>query len=169
MDSTLTSTQAIQAIVAPAVMISSMGLFLLGLNNRQVAIFSRIRTLNEEKRHLLRTLFQGQELDYCEDIRCLSIESQLSALLKRAWYVRSAIICHTMAVAFFVLTSFAIGLNFLLPNSFTQDVALYFFIIGMFLVLTGVLGLGIDEWIAYSVILIEVKRSEDYNSCKNGH
>lgn len=159
MDSSLTATQTIQAILAPAVMISSMGLFLLGLNARQTSIFSRIRLLNEEKRKIVREIDRGQEAEYCDDLRCLSIDRQLHSLQLRAWYIRNSFICHTAAVAFFVLTSFGIGLTFILSTTFIQVVSLYLFIIGMFLVLAGVICVGIDEWIAYSVILIEVKRS----------
>ncbi|MGE5655358.1 MAG: DUF2721 domain-containing protein [Actinomycetota bacterium] len=158
--SAITATQAIQAILAPAIMISSMGLFLLGLNARQASVFSRIRLLNQERRTIAREVNNGHSLAECDDIRCLSIDHQLTALLQRAWYIRSSIICHTSAVVFFVLTSFALGVKFVLSHYFPQGIALYLFLMGMFLVLAGVICIGIDEWIAYSVILIEAKRPD---------
>lgn len=156
----LTSTQAIQSILAPAVMISSSGLFFLGLNARQSSVLTRIRLLNEEKRRIIREVYKTEEHVYCDDIRCFSIDHQLNVLLRRAWYIRSSIICHTLAVAFFVLTSFAIAFNFLLSHFWLHQITLYLFILGMSLILSGILCLGIDEYLSYSVILIEVKKEE---------
>ena len=44
------AVQAIQAILAPAIMVSACGLLLLGLLNRYTVIMTRIRTLSEERR-----------------------------------------------------------------------------------------------------------------------
>lgn len=155
--SIITSTQAIQSILAPAVMISSSGLFFLGLNARQSSVLTRIRLLNDEKRRLVKEIY-GVERELCDDIRCLSIDYQLNVLVRRAWYVRNSIIFHTIAVAFFVLTSFAIALSFLIATPWLNQVPLFLFITGMGLVLAGIISLGIDEYLAYSVILIEVNR-----------
>lgn len=155
-DSAVNATQAIQAILAPAVMISSNGLFFLGLNARQTSVFSRIRLLNDEKRKILREIHNGIESDRCDDMRCLSIENQLNSLLQRGWYVRNCIICCALAVGAFVLTGLAIGMLFY-RDSNTHSLPLYLFIIGMFLVLSEVIFLGLDELISYSVIVLEVR------------
>lgn len=157
-NSALVATQAIQSILAPAVMISANGLFLLGLNARQTSLFNRIRLLNDEKRKFVREVNHGAELDRCDDIRCLNIDHQINVLLRRAWYVRNALVCCTMAVALFVLSSFAIGMNFLIAQVWLQGTPLYFFISGMILVLSGVIFLTIDEVISYSVIVLEVQK-----------
>ena len=44
---TVTAIQAIQAILAPALGISAVGLLLLGLTNRYSNIVNRIRLLND--------------------------------------------------------------------------------------------------------------------------
>ena len=156
----LTATQAIQSILAPAVMISSNGLFFLGLNARQGSLYSRIRALNEEKRKIIREINNGVDYDQCDDIRCLSIDSQLNKLLRRAWYVRNSIICCTVAVGLFVLTSFAIGLIFVIENEAVHRLPLFLFVAGMFLVLSGGIFLGVDEFVSYSVIILEVRGKE---------
>ena len=46
------AVQAIQAILAPAIMVSACGLLLLGLLNRYTVIMARIRALNDERRRL---------------------------------------------------------------------------------------------------------------------
>lgn len=170
MDTSLASaTQAIQAILAPAVMISSSGLFFLGLNARQSSVLTRIRLLNDEKRKLIKEIYHSDEHEQCDDIRCFSIEHQMNVLLRRAWYVRNSIICHTLAVAFFVLTSFAIALHFLFSSVLMHHTTLYLFITGMTLVLCGIICLAIDEYLSYSVILIEVKQEDQKNFLGIGH
>ncbi len=155
-DSAINATQAIQSILAPAVMISSNGLFFLGLNARQTSVFSRIRLLNDEKRKILREINDGVESDRCDDIRCLSIETQLTSLLRRGWYVRNCIICCALSVGAFVLTCLAIGMLFYLDSN-ARGLPLYLFIIGMLLVLSEVIFLGLDELVSYSVIMLEVR------------
>ncbi|MEQ9668275.1 DUF2721 domain-containing protein [Coleofasciculus sp. G2-EDA-02] len=153
----LTVTQVIQAILAPAVMISSSGLFFLGLNARQSSLLNRIRLLNNERRIIAKELMHQGQFDSGEDIRFLSLEHQLNNLLRRAWYVRNSTLCDTLAVVFFVLTSFAIALHFFMGITFLAQLPIFLFITGMFLVLVGVICLAIDEVIAYSVILLEVQ------------
>ncbi|HEY9810378.1 MAG TPA: DUF2721 domain-containing protein [Halomicronema sp.] len=151
-----TATQAIQAILAPAVMISANGLFLLGLNARQTCVFNRIRLLNDEKRKIRRDINQSLD-EHFDNLRCSSIEHQIAVLLRRAWYVRNSLMCCTIAVAFFVLSSFGIGVNFLIAGNWVNNLPLYLFILAMFLVLSGVIFLTIDEFISYYVIMIEVR------------
>ena len=52
----VTAIQAIQAILAPALGISAVGLLLLALMNRYSTIVNRIRLLNDEKRRFARHL-----------------------------------------------------------------------------------------------------------------
>ncbi len=155
--SAITSTQAIQAILAPAVMISSCALFFLGLSNRYIALLTRIRLLNEEKRHLHYQLREEGELKKAENDRLFHINTQVNALLQATWYVRNAIMCHIVAVFCFVLTSFTIGVNFFISHSLIAGIPIYLFISGMILVLSGVICMGLDIFISSKVILVEVK------------
>lgn len=157
---TLTITQAIQAILSPAVMISSSAFFLSGLNARHSTLVNRVRLLNDEKRKLIKELIKQGELEYTENVRFISIKNQLNILARRVWYIRNAMLCHIMAAIFFVLTSFMIGLNIFFKTDFTVEIPLYFFIAGFFFVLFGVCFLGIDVLTSYRVILIEVKGEE---------
>ncbi len=157
---TLTVTQAIQAILSPAVMISSSAFFLSGLNARHSTLVNRVRLLNDEKRKLIKELIKHGELEYTENVRFLSIKNQIEILVRRIWYIRNAMLCHIIAAIFFVLTSFAIGLNIFFSGAFIREIPLYLFIVGLFLVLCGVCFLGIDVLTSYRVILIEVKGEE---------
>lgn len=153
----IASTQIIQTILAPAVMISSSALFFLGLSSRYVALLTRIRLLNDEKRHHHRQLAEQGKLAEFDRIRLSHINTQVNALLRASWYVRNAIMCHIIAVICFVLTSFAIAINFPISHRFIQGIPIYFFLSGMFLVLCGVTCMGLDIFISSRVILVEVK------------
>ncbi|MFB2923013.1 MULTISPECIES: DUF2721 domain-containing protein [Aerosakkonema] len=153
----ITSTQAIQAILAPAVMISSSALFFLGLSARYIALLTRIRLLNDEKRNLNKLMTKQGQLDESDNIRLLHIITQVNILLRAAWFVRNAIMCQVLAVICFVLTSLSIGINFFFSTNLIQGLPLYLFTGGMFLVLGGVTCMVLDIFISYRVIIIEVK------------
>ncbi|CUU09006.1 Protein of unknown function (DUF2721) [Candidatus Thermokryptus mobilis] len=157
---TLTATQAIQAILSPAVMISSSAFFLSGLNARHSTLVNRVRLLNDEKRKLIKELIRQGELEYTENVRFLSVKNQIDILVRRVWYIRNAMLCHISAAIFFVMTSFAIGLNIFFTSPFIRELPLYLFVLGLLLVLCGVCFLGIDVLVSYRVILIEVKGEE---------
>jgi hypothetical protein len=157
---TITVTQAIQAILSPAVMISSSAFFLSGLNARHSTLVNRVRLLNDEKRKLVKELVKHGELEYTENVRFISIKNQLDILVRRVWYIRNAMLCHIIAAIFFVLTSFTIGLHIFFRTSLITEIPLYLFIVGLFFVLLGVCFLGVDVLTSYRVVLIEVKGEE---------
>jgi hypothetical protein len=150
--------QAIQAILAPAVMITGVALLLLTLNARHSSIVNRIRLLDDEKRSLARKLRKDGKLDDTENERLTSIETQLNLLLPRLAYVRNGMLCHMLSVLFFVLTSFSIGLGYFASTTLTQTMINATFIVGMLLVLCGVAYLAVEIYVSYKVMLIEVKR-----------
>ena len=66
-------------------------------------------------------------------------------------------LCHLIAVLFFVLTSLLIGLGHLPTLSeLTQTAISITFTLGMFLVLVGVAFLALEIFVSYRVILVEV-------------
>lgn len=153
-----TAIQAIQAILAPAVMITGVALLLLTLNARHSTLVNRIRLLDDEKRGLDRRLRENGKVSETENERLGSIENQLDLLLPRLKYVRNGMLCHMLAVFFFVLTSFSIGLEyFSVSTNLTQLMINTTFIARMFLVLCGVGFLSLELFISYRVILVEVK------------
>jgi len=148
----VTTIQAIQGILAPAVMITGVGLLLLTFNARHSSLVNRIRLLNDERRRL-----QGKS-DKTEKLREKNIDNQLGLLLPRVKYVRNGMLCHLLAVIFFVLTSFSIGLGyFSVPTNFTQLMINATFTAGMFLVVCGVAYQALELFISYRVIMVEVK------------
>lgn len=157
MSTAISLSQAIQSWLTPAVMISSTALFFMGLNARQSAVFARIRSLNDEKRKLIFTAQNTPNQVHYH--RCLNIEQQINGLLRRVWYIRNSIICYMMAVIFLVLTSFFIGFNLFFSTGISYAIPLGLFILGMSLVLIGSFCLVCDEWLSYSIILMEIKEN----------
>jgi len=156
----VTAIQAIQAILAPAVGISAVGLLLLGLSNRYSAIINRIRLLNEEKRKFSRQLGEKGELAYTDNVRYMSILKQTQELLIRSRYVRNAILSHQVAIGLFVLTSVAIALNMFVSTTTLQVTPLIIFVAGMLGVFAGILFAAIEVYRSFKIILLEVKAED---------
>ena len=158
MDNILEAIQAIQAILAPAVMITGIALLLLTLNARHSSLVNRIRLLNDEERELLKKRGKLSKLD---DTRLKSIRNQIELLLPRLLYIRNGMLCHLLAALFFVLTSFSIGLGYFSVSTFiTQTIINVTFVAGMFLVLLGVAFLAVEILVSYRVIVVEVSEQK---------
>jgi len=156
----VTAIQAIQAILAPAVGISAVGLLLLVLNNRYSTIINRIRLLNDEKRKFSRHLGEKGDLAYPDNIRFMSITKQTEGLLIRSRIIRNSILSMQAAVGLFVLTSVTIALNMFAATLFFKTVPLFIFVVGMISVFVGIVFYGIEVYSSYKIILLEV-RGED--------
>lgn len=157
MSEVATAIGTIQDILAPAVMITGVALLLLTFNARHSALVNRIRLLDEEKRQITKKISVPGNPDESEEARLRSIKNQLSLLLPRLAYVRNGMLCHLVAVLFFVLTSFLIGLGHLpTPSGPTQTAISITFTLGMFLVLVGVAFLALEIFVSYRVIVVEV-------------
>ena len=150
--------EAIQAILAPAVMITGVALLLLSLNARHSSVVNRIRLLDDEKRQLNKKLKSSGKLGKTESLRFASVKNQVSLLLPRLAYLRNGILCHMLAVLFFVLTSLSIGLSYFSASTAIVETAVNVtFMGGMVLVLVGVAFLAVEIFISYQVILVEVR------------
>jgi hypothetical protein len=150
------AVQAIQAILAPAIMVSACGLLLLALLNRYTVIMSRIRVLNEERRRLVRATTPPAEAVPLEVARLASVMRQLEDLVDRVRLLRNAVMCQVVAVGCFVLTSLLIGLRVTGPEWLRLAHPLPVFMIGMAVLFAGVVFEGTDVVRAYRTIRLEV-------------
>ncbi len=157
---TLSAVEIIQTILAPAIMISSCGLIMLGLQNRYSNIVSRIRSLNDERRRLQKKISSDENLEYSENVRFHSIRKQINELSSRSLLIRNAIFFEILAVLFFVLACLLIGLYFIYANEFTQMLPLISFLLGMISVFVGLTFFGIEILRAYKVVQIEIIAEE---------
>ena len=129
-----TVTVTIQAILAPAVMISACGLLLLGLQNRYGRINDRLRALARERVQLL-----PERQDPLAAARLNAIDQQLPDLLRRLRRQRDAVLCFFWAVVTFVVDSLLIALQFVAAGAAVRALVLLVFMAGMVLVLAGAL------------------------------
>jgi Protein of unknown function (DUF2721) len=159
-ETTVTAIEAIQAILAPALGMSAVGLLLLGLSSRYSLIVNRIRLLNEEKRRYTRELVKNEELSYADNARFMSITTQTSELLLRSRLVRNAILAMQTSIGLFVASSAAIGLNLFVSSSILRFLPLIVFITGMLAVFVGILYAGLEIHRSFKAVLIEVKADE---------
>jgi hypothetical protein len=150
------AVQAIQAILAPAIMVSACGLLLLGLLNRYTVIMSRIRALSEERRRLLFATTPPAEARPLDVARLASVMRQLVDLVDRVRLLRNAVMCQVAAVGCFVLTSLLLGLRVSGPDWTRVIHPLPVFVVGMGVLFAGVVFEGTDVLRAYRTIRIEV-------------
>ena len=157
---TVTAIQAIQAILAPAVGISAVGLLILGLSNRYSSIINRIRLLNDERRKYARALSRDEDLAFTDNARLQSVSAQSRELLVRSRLVRNALLSMQTAIALFVLTSAGIGVSLFVAGEIVRLVPLIVFILGMIMVMVGVGFAGVEVFRSYRIVLLEVMAEE---------
>ncbi len=151
--------QMIQLMLAPGIMISACGLLLLGMNNKYSLVVNRIRLLNEERRKISKNI-NDKEFNYNENIRLESLSMQISALDLRVRLVRNAVLSYTVAVAFFVLTSLSIGLQYTSSIQNINHLITFLFLAGMVLVLAGVIFAAYETIRGYEIVHLDVRIDE---------
>jgi hypothetical protein len=159
-ETSVTAIQAIQAILAPALGISAVGLLLLGLTNRYSNMVTRIRLLNDEKRDLNRVLGEKGELSYTDNSRYMSIVKQTEELLLRSRIIRNAILSLQTSIGLFVLSSTVIAMNLFVNAEMLKTLPLIVFVAGMLMVFVGILFSAQEIHRSYKIILIEVHAEE---------
>ncbi len=147
-------TKFISDMLAPAVMLSACGLFLLGLQNKYSNIINRIRELTEE----MRELKLHDELNKFQERRLRSVEKQVVRLLRRARLDKNSILSIYSGMVFFMLTSLSIALGDLGWILRTQIAALILFLIGTALVFAGTIYAYLEVRISYRVVQLEVEQ-----------
>ncbi len=159
MGNDISIVQVIQLMLAPGLMISACGLLLLGMNNKYSLVVNRIRLLNEERRKFFSKAGE-KDFQYEENVRLESISKQLDELTKRVRLVRNAVLSYTVAVAFFVLTSIFIGIQYASGSEQFNMVVMVLFLAGMILVLLGVAFAAYETKKGYDIIHLEIKVDE---------
>lgn len=90
----------INASLAPAVLLTGVGLLLAGLQTKYSTIAAVIRQLNAEKREAIANKAPTERL-----------AKQIASLMVRAKLIRNAIFCFYLTVSFLVISSIALGLS----------------------------------------------------------
>ena len=138
--------EIIQAMLAPAIMISACGLLLLGMNNKYSLVINRIRNLNVEYRSL------NDENKSRKDC----IHSQLPHLENRMRMIKNTVWLYTIGIAMFIFTILSIGLHIYFGWDLLSDLALVVFVAGMLSVLLGILYAAHEVRLGYEILEIEL-------------
>ena len=142
--------QKIQYMIAPAVMVSSSALLLLGFHNKFSNLASRFRVLNQEKR----LLSQKAHKEETEAARLNSLVVQVDQLMKRASYVKNAILFTYLAIICFVSTSILIFLNVYVSFQLNNAIAVVI-LAGFLALVTTSIFMVLETTLFYQVIVIE--------------
>ena len=141
--------ELIQAMLAPAIMISATGLLLLGMNNKYSLVISRIRTLNVEFR----------SLEESNTSRRLCILKQLPRLRNRMRMIKNTVWLYTVSISFFIFTMLGIGLSNYFHSGIMQDLSVILFTTGMLSLLLGVYYAAHEVRLGYKILNIELASS----------
>ena len=144
--------QEIQYVLAPAVMISSSALLLLGFQNKFSSLANRFRALNQERR----TLSQKLDRNNPENERLRNLKAQVDHLIQRAAHVKNAILLMYVAIMCFVATSIFLFLNIYMHFQFSY-LAIMFFLIGLVLVFVVSASIMIEVALSFKVLDLESK------------
>ncbi|OGW87180.1 MAG: hypothetical protein A3C35_00510 [Omnitrophica bacterium RIFCSPHIGHO2_02_FULL_46_11] len=144
--------QNIQYILAPAIMISSGALLLLGFQNKFSALFNRLRLLNEERRRLKK---KPQRVD-TENQRLQNVEKQLEGIAKRLFYVKNAILAVYVAIIAFLMTSFFLFFAIYFEFQF-EFLTIFFFGTGLTALFVSSILIMLEVSVAYRILQLERK------------
>ena len=142
--------QEIQYVLAPAIMVSSSALLLLGFQNKFSNLANRFRALNQEKR----LLSQKAERGAGEETRLRNLTVQIGHLMRRAACVKSAIIFAYSGIICFTGTSVLIFLNVHASLQLFMWIIAIFMVGLLFILLSSVLMI-IETKLFYRVIAME--------------
>lgn len=143
--------RTIQYVLAPAVMVSSAALLLLGFQNKFSNLAARFRSLNQELRKLKQN---GSALAAADTARLESLERQLHHLARRGNLVKNSIVCTYLAIACFTGTSVLIFCSLYEKWALAQ-VTVLVFIAGFFFLLVASWMMIREAMLFHKIIMIE--------------
>ena len=145
----------IASSLAPAVIFIAIGLLLAGLQMKYTSLIGEIRQLNAERR----ADGGDTETESADPQRLRSIREQMQNLLKRAYLVRSALLCLYGSVVLFLIASFLVGTAGLGVKGLTVPIV-GVFAIGLLAVLAGTLFAFREAQLSYDVVVAEMRDLE---------
>jgi hypothetical protein len=146
------AVEAIQAILAPAVLISACGLLLLSMQNKYGRINDRIRALLRERLDLL-----AEQENQFTHTRLEATDRQLPDLLKRNQLQHDAVLALFWAVILFVIDLFALGIGLFLAPRPGAILALLGFFAGLGMMLYAVSLAAREIRISHRAVTLEAE------------
>jgi Na+/melibiose symporter-like transporter len=142
--------QDIQYALAPAIMVSSSALLLLGFQAKFSSVASRFRALTHEKRLLSLQVARDEP----EESRLRSLTEQVNSLMRRATYVKHAILLSYVGIVCFAGTSVLIFLNVYWASPFHHAV-IAVFMTGLACLLISALLMILETQLLHKALTLE--------------
>ena len=142
--------QEIQYVVAPAVMVSSTALLLLGLQTKFSNLASRFRALHHERR----VLWLKAVRDEAEHSWLRNVQAQVEQLMRRASCVKRAILLSYAAIVCFTGTSVLLLCDVYVSFQGGR-IALAVFLLGLCCVLLSALVMMFETSLFHQVLTLE--------------
>ncbi|MBJ7898925.1 MAG: DUF2721 domain-containing protein [Cyanobacteria bacterium RI_101] len=146
--------ETIQLVIAPTVMISSCTLIQNAILGRYSAISDRLRFLVRERLDLLEK-YNISEPVYAEALQI--IDRQLVMLSRRYLLIQNVVLLLYSAIAFFLLTMFAIALAKELRAAAFSYMAFVLFLAGTGALVIGVFWAAAEVRISHQAVRSEVR------------
>ncbi len=145
-----TLIQNIQAVLAPAVMVSSAALLLLGWHTKFSNLATRFRALHHERRLLAG---KADRTDADND-RLRSVRLQLDHLLRRAACVKRAILLADAAIICFMASSALIFFSVYTAAAIGHG-AMLVFVAGLACVVASAVVMMVETRLFFTVLMLE--------------
>lgn len=141
----------INASLAPAVLLTGVGLLLAGLQAKYSTIVAVIRQLNAERRGF------AEDRGEVEQPTVVIMSSQIESLMRRAKLIRNAVCSLYLTIFFLVLSSILIGLEVL---GFSVGVPLIFgvFAVALATLFSGVALAAREALLSFQIVQMETKK-----------
>jgi hypothetical protein len=111
------STQVIQQLVAPAVMIPAAALLLLSSTARMNVILARIRAFHREQLDVwCQEPHTGSKQAAVRETRLEGLDHQIHRLLRRAWLLRATMLVLFCAIACFLSAMLCLGARYVVAD-----------------------------------------------------
>lgn len=156
-------TQEIQAILAPAVLISCSALFLMGFQTKFSNLANRFRLLNHEKQ----SLEEQSNRTSKQESRLTNLKIQISIIFRRALLVKNAIVITYFCIFLFTGISIFILCSFYFPLDF-HFLIIVVFSLGLLLLLTTSILMILEANLFFDVIKLENKSRAFFNERSKG-
>jgi hypothetical protein len=153
-----TSTEVIQFILAPVVMVTACGLILNSLGGRYSAVTNRLRLLSHERFELLQKPNASEAYFDFNQERIQQIEAQLPDLLCHHRALHHSILRIYIAIVLFLASMFILAGAALTQWPILEIIALITFLLGIGFLFLGVVLMALDFRQSHQVTENEVKR-----------
>jgi hypothetical protein len=155
MITTSTSTQTIQFILAPAVMITACGILINGLLIRYAAIDAHLREVNREQDSLL--AMQPKLSDRAAE-RLQNLDYVLSDLLHRHHLIHDGLLATYWAILTFMLDMLVIALGTVMVSDWLFHLIILVLLVGVGVLLIGMARVAQEFRTSHQSIQVEVDR-----------